>query len=115
MKKPDKPKDGPKAWAAPIDDILIPLPYLAEFLAATHYEGQPPGSRVTGSLLVFAQDDYWKVRIQDKEEGRCSWLTISSLLELLEASNDRLGAADPGWKPDRAAPRQEGKDKKGQK
>jgi len=103
MKRPEQPGDRVDAWAACIDDILDRYPLVAEYLAATNYDGEPPGTRLPCSLLVFPQDGWWKTRLVDKNVGKCLWTTCSSLLDIWEALQLKLASPDPGWRLDRQA------------
>jgi len=103
MRKPEAEPDRVRRWAAGIDDILEKYPLLAEHLAATHYDGEEPGTRQTGSLLIFAQDGWWKAMLRDKATQRCLWTTCPDFLGILGMVEEHIGCPSPDWRLDRAS------------
>lgn len=102
VKKPVKTGRGQATLEANVDDLVIRWPALAEFLASTHYEGEEPGTRQLGSLLIFAQDGMWKACLRDRQESRCLWVAARQLLELFDVLEHAVAHADSVWRDDRA-------------
>lgn len=102
MKKPFTQPSKQSRLIAPIDDIEVTLPTLAEFLAATAYEGDEPGTRRVSTLLIFGQDYMWKACLSDRQEGRCLWVAAPRFTELLPVLDEQLANADAVWRDDRA-------------
>lgn len=101
MKKPVKQATPGGSYAAPIDDILDRFPLLAEQLTATAYDGDPPGTRQTATLLLFGQDGSWKACLRDRQEQRTLWVAVHSLLNAFEALENALGDPEAVWREDR--------------
>lgn len=101
MKKP-LPQSAPRpSLAASVDDLVERFPTLADFLASTCYDGDPPGTRCTGTLLVFAQDGSWKACLRDRQESRCLWVASLSLFELFTVLEAALSDPAAVWRYDR--------------
>lgn len=103
MKREDYVPTGAGKYAAPVDDLADQLLLLAEHLACVQWDGEPVGSRQTGSLLIFPQDGVWKARLVDKNTSRCLWIACSSLLDVFQATESALADPNAQWRLDRAA------------
>lgn len=101
MQRPKHKDQGPQAYAAEPDGLIGEFPLLAEYLTATFYEGEPVGSRQTGTLLVFAQDGSWRAVLRDRAENRCLWVTAATWEDLLPALENALGDPSSIWRADR--------------
>lgn len=109
MRKPEVPSDAIPQYVASIDGLLDQYPLLAEYMAATAYDGLAPGSRVPCSLLIFGQDNAWKSRLQDKNVGKCLWSAAESLLDIFHVTEQHLAKPFPDWRLDRHAGHQQAK------
>jgi len=101
LKKPAKGSDGASRFAAPTDDIARIYPTLAEYLTATAYEGDAPGTRATSTLLIFAQEGTWRAVLRDRQEARCLWVTASSFDDILGVLENTLTDPNAVWRDDR--------------
>lgn len=112
MKKPPEKTTQRTAYAAPLDGILEVHPVLAEFLLSTAYDGDPAGSRLTSTLLIFAQDDSFKACLRDRQEGRCAWVAAAFWNDLLPVLEDALATNSVVWRDDRASGAEQAKRQK---
>lgn len=115
MKKPTRLASAGARDAAPIDDVLDQYPLLAEQLVCTAYDGEPPGSRQTATLLIFGQDGTWKAALRDRQESRVLWVACSSLRAVFDTLEASLGDPTAVWRDDRMGGAPEAKRQKNQK
>jgi hypothetical protein len=97
FKKPSvgaPPTKGKKGEALVPD--LIGAPTVALFLAADFW---PDGeARERATLIVFVEDEAFKVCLSEKNLGATLWATSTTWEGLLEALEDRLTADAPDWR-----------------
>ncbi len=103
MKKPVQQTTERTVYAALLDGIIDRCPAVAEQLTATAYDGDPPGTRQTATLMIFAQDGAWKACLRDRQEQRCAWVAAALFDDLLPVLNDALVSGSVVWRDDRAS------------
>lgn len=103
MKRPATTPATPSLYAAPIGDLEDGLKLLADQLALTAYEGEPVGSRQTGSILLFPDAGVWKGMLKDKNVGKCLWVASESLLDIFAVLEGALADPVAVWRDDRHA------------
>lgn len=105
MKKPVGPKPGAPAESMVLDDLVAKRwPHLGEYLAESAYEDGSP--RVTSTLLVFAEDGWWKGCLKDRDNERSLWHSNDTLESLLDGLEELLATGRAEW---RASPNQQQK------
>jgi len=85
-------------------------PAIHEYLTEATQEGG--GHRQTATLLIFYEDGYWKVCLNDRQNGRSLWASAAGLLGALLALEEDLEAGGTGWRKS-GGPSQSGKPKNG--
>lgn len=115
VKRPDPVSVPGGKNAARVDDMIEEYVLLAEHLTCTAFDGEPPGSRVTSTLMIFADGGQWKACLRDRAGGMCLWVAALSFFDLLPALEQQL--ADPAavWRLDRASGNETAKRVKPQK
>lgn len=103
MKKPDREMGATPSLAAPVDDLIELFPLFADQMASTCYDGDPPGTRATSTLLAFCDAGCWKVCLRDRQEQRCLWVAASSYLDLVSVLEAALADPVAVWRDDRAS------------
>src|SRR5262245_15850911 len=83
VKKPVKSNPGGPDRAADPSQLEEDYPLLADQLTATHYDGDPPGSRQTATLLIFCQQGTYRACLRDRQEERCLWVSCVEWHDLL--------------------------------
>lgn len=109
MKRPTTNAAAPSLYAAPIGDLEDGLKLLADQLALTAWEGEPIGSRQTGSVLIFPDSGVWKGMLKDKNTARCLWVASESLLDIFAVLESSLGDPMAVWRDDRHAGHEQAK------
>lgn len=112
VKKPAQQSSERTAYAAPLDGIIDSYPTLAEMLTATAYDGDPPGTRLTSTLLIFTQDGAWKACLRDRQEQRCCWVATAFFSDLLATLDNALCDASVVWRDDRVSGHEQAKRQK---
>lgn len=101
LERPATSAWAPRLYEAPVDDLVDQYCLLAERLACTAFAGEPPGSRPTGSVLVFPQEGVWKVMLKDKAVGKCLWAASPSFLTVFQVLEATLADPHCVWRDDR--------------
>lgn len=70
-------------------------PVLHDYLTITGLGG---AQRVTGTLLLFAEDGKWKACINDRDGGFVAFLTSDTVAGLLEAIDKGLAKGSLDWR-----------------
>lgn len=109
MKRPTTTTSTPTLYAAPVDDLKPDLALVADYLALTAFEGEPVGSRQTGSLLIFPDGGVWKAMLKDKNTGKCLWIAFESLLDVFSVLEESLSSPSAIWRDDRHAGHEQAK------
>lgn len=115
MKKPTKTAQGTAHYAASREDLGRIYPLLSDHLTATAYEGEAAGSRITSTLLIFAQDGTWRAVLRDRQEKQCLWVSANTFDELLGVLENAIGDENAVWREDRMAGAPEASRKKPEK
>lgn len=69
---------------------------LADWLASSTWPDGAP--RVRGTLLVFFEGGRWKVCLNDKAEGAVGFLSVPSLLDVVQDVNQALIEGRVDWR-----------------
>lgn len=102
LKKPSKGSGTlPAIPSVGWDEWSRQLPNLYAFLTQTEWdEGEV---RETGALLIFSDAGALKAMLKDKDQGRCLWVTGSSLKQLLEVADAKVIDDHADWREDKQA------------
>lgn len=88
---------GPTAAGVPVGgDFYERYPNLHEFLSEDHYEDG--SSRVTGTVLLFADGSVAKCLLSDRDNSTQCWLTAKSFGDALELAEEALYTGNAEWR-----------------
>lgn len=89
----------PTGEAGKTDKLAQGYPRLVEFLTLDRWDDGSPRER--GTILILAEDDWWKAWCNDKDGDRSLWVSDSTLGGLLAAVDEHLGSPEAVWRPNR--------------
>jgi hypothetical protein len=99
MKKPTKSDQPPPlAVAAGSWEMIQDYPGLAEFLSCSVWDDGTV--RVTGTLLLFADQGLWKVALHDRDGQRTAFFSGETVSDVLNVVDRALCDGRIGWRAD---------------
>lgn len=97
LRRPSSPSKDAKVPTCPIDPAFQQdFPTLAAYLGDDVWEDGSP--RLRSTLIVFAEDDLYKMCLTDKDSDQTLWVASKTMWGLLGAMEGRLNDPDAEWR-----------------